>query len=155
MTEAWETSYQAPIIDPATGNQLSFMNNWSRLAKASTAFVGNEFDVNTDGDITTSFNLGTGEDADIFHLTYSNTNVTSVLMTLQLPDGATLDVNAGPLPYGYTNEPGSYGEVDLDRQEAFFLIPHPMAGQYTVTVLNPDDLGDYAVEDLSQNLARL
>lgn len=152
MVEPWEKSYRYVVTDEATGNQMAFMNNWTRQDKTSTGSHGRKFDLNARGNPVTTFTVADGQDSEIFRLTYSNTNITSVQMTLQMPDGQTLDINGGPKPYGYTNEPGSYGEVALDRGEAFFVIAKPKAGQYTNTILNWQSLGSFAVEQLDENI---
>jgi hypothetical protein len=150
--EAWELSYRQPVKDEATGNQIAFMNNWSRVDKASTGKHGRNF-AKPDGDPVTGFTVPEGEEVQIFRLTYENTNATSVMMTLDTPTVTGLEVNAGPLPHGFTNLPGSFAGVDLERREAFFLVSKPASGAYTVRIANGPDLGNYAVEQLRQNPA--
>lgn len=153
QVEAWELSYRHILRDEATGNSLWFMSNWNRTDKVSTGRFGREFGKNEGGDPVTLFTVPEGEVNVIFRLTYENPAPSSVDMTVELPDATVLNVNGGPLPHGFTAVPGAYGQVALDRREAFFSIARPKAGTYTVTVLNDRDLGNFAVEQLRENLA--
>ncbi len=150
--EAWELSYRHAVVDQATGNRMSFLSNWSRRDKVSTARHGRPFSKRAGSPVTT-FTVPEGEEVHIFRLTYENAAVTSVAMTLDTPTVAGLDVNAGPAPFGFTALPGSFAGVDLVRREAFFLISKPKAGNYTVTLGNDRDLGNFSVEQLRQNPA--
>jgi hypothetical protein len=170
QVEAWELSYRHVITDAATGNRMWFMSNYDRRDKASTGSKGRPFTKDDGGNPVTTFTVPEGEQNVIFRLTYQNTSAPRVAMGLQVPHGDLLDVNGGPLPNGYTNDlytnflaQGSYAEVLIRPAsanpptpafgEAFFSLPKPKPGQYTVIIFNDKALGNFAVEYLRQNIA--
>ena len=79
-----------------------------------------------------------------------NENVESISMTLVMPNGTELNFASGSEPDVYTSVSG-YSQFKPAAREGLFVLRNPAGGDYTVTVENEQELGNFTVEVLAMN----
>ncbi len=168
LVEPWEKSFQQAVVEPATGNRVSFMGNWSRVDKCSTGPCGRRFaptPAPVDGFQAAEappaavFELPSGEESVMFRLTWENPENHLVFMTVTPETGEPLGVSTDEVSAqtsilrAFPQYPGAYLIIDGQRREAIIGLPKPAAGVYQVTLGQTASLGNHAVELLRQNRA--
>ncbi len=141
---AWETPF-VKTHDLEHGT-MSFMTNWTREDKTTSSGLIRPFQVNPAGDPITTFTIPEGTADVIFRITYENPNVTDIQATLTRADQSVIDIHEEI----FDDESGFSG-VDTETREAGFFLVDPEAGDYTITILNPENLGEYSVEMLVED----
>jgi len=147
----WEIPLHS-AVKSAEGGEFVFMTNWYSVEAASTNPVGTRkaFARTKDGDATTTFSLSGTPPAVLFRLNYESGDVTSVDLTVTLPDGTSLDSSDGALPTGYSSHTG-YSRFNTDAREQVIVVLDPPAGTYTAAIGDPDTLGNYTIEMAAQD----
>ena len=168
MVEPWEKSFQETIVEPETGDRLSFMANWARVDKCSTGPCGRPILSRGGGGFSPAadpeilfFNVPSGEESVMFRLTWESPSNSLAFMSVRYSDYPALSISSDevsptahflrPLDFW----PGAYMVLDGSRREAIIGIPNPPGGQYSVAIDHTAGLGNYAVELLRQNLPPL
>ncbi|RJP29346.1 MAG: hypothetical protein C4527_11150 [Candidatus Omnitrophota bacterium] len=118
-----------------------FMTNWYLLAQTQ---------VSPQGEPITSPDIPDGLPGVIFHIAYANENAQQVSAKLTLPDGTELILAEGLLPNGYASVEG-FTLHNPSVKDAIFFLNNPKGGTYVVTILNPEELGDFEVKAIAQN----
>jgi hypothetical protein len=170
MVEPWEKSFQEEIFETETGNSLSFMCNWARVDKCSTGPCGRPIVPAVGLGLAAAppppifFELPAGEESVMFRLTWENPNNSLAFMSVRYSDYPSLSVSSDevspsahflrPFDLGGVNfGQGSYSIIDGSRRECIIGMPNPPGGQYSVQIDHTENLGNYAVELLRQNVA--
>ena len=166
MVEPWEKSFQETIVEPETGDRLSFMANWARVDKCSTGPCGRP--IASGGGFSPAsdpppvfFNVPAGEESVMFRLIWESPSNSFAFMRVRYLDYPALSISSDEVsPTAHIlrpldSWPGAYMVLDGSRREAIIGIPNPPAGQYSVELEHTEALGNYAVELLRQNLPPL
>jgi hypothetical protein len=159
----WETHYQGRRVDPETGIRTIFFDNWDEIGKASTdvpkpsgvALQGDRprvrpMDATTIGQPFTTFRV-TGSNPEImFRLAYQNRNAPTPIFEIKSPSGQIIRSGEGPLPTGYKSVHG-FSAANAIGRDATVTLVNAEIGDYVVTVINPEKLGNYSVQALVEN----
>src|ERR1035441_1304323 len=158
MVEPWEKPFRETIVEPQTGNSITFMDNWSRLDKYSTGSRGQPiaFPAGPVGDtgspsaplpppgpppphprLLLSFDVPPGEESVMFRLTWENPANDLVFMTVRYSDYPALSVTEDGVstdthilrPSSSGPTSGDYVILDGSRREAILGVPNPQIGR--------------------------
>jgi len=162
----WEIPYNQPLFINNDGSYgymnlnaeapdtavMRFMSNWRQLSIVSTSPTAKQKTMNfsAQGEPITEFEISEDIPDVIFRVNYQNSNVTSVKMTLELPNGIILSSTEGALPMGFSQIRG-FSRFNSDAREQVMLILDPKPGIYIVEIQNSGELGNFTVEALTRD----
>ena len=159
----WETHYQGRRVDPETGLRVIFFDNWDEIGKASTdvpkpsgvALQGDRprvrpMDATAVGQPFTTFRITGNRPEIMFRLAYQNPGAPTPIFDVKTPSGQVIRSGEGPLPTGYKTVHG-FSAANAVGRDATVTLVNADSGDYVVTVINPEKLGNYSVQALIEN----
>ena len=149
----WEVPIHAPIKQGDENGAFYVMTNWYVVDSATTTparSTQKRYDLTKQGAQKATFTIDTDVPAALFRLNYEDEAATAVDMTVTTPGGDTLQSSEGALPTGFSTVSG-YSRFNPDAREQVIVLLSPAQGDYTVTVNNPDDLGQNTVDLVIQD----
>lgn len=148
VREPWENPLVAIIDVPEEDAYAVFNDNWDVLYE-NVIESGNRA-IRKQGPQIENIEVVEDIDTAIFRISYEKT-IDNINLTLITPDGAELDIHAGPMPFGFKEGAKGTGTVNLDANEAFFLLKDVKKGTYRMVIENADKMGGTLVELASAN----